>query len=131
MSAQPDIARFGAAIVRDAEETYADENCARYRVQGSLDELRGFYQAIYGQRRGIILDDLPVPEPLPRQKPTAQPGFTVVASPKLQDAEWSMIVVQKAPEKDAPRAFDVLVVARGDDDLGGYADPSPWMTLGR
>ncbi|MEY3011627.1 MAG: hypothetical protein RIT45_362 [Pseudomonadota bacterium] len=124
---QPDVARFGAALPRDADELSADENTARYRVFLRFEALRGFYEAVYGKTDGVLLEDLPAPPPKPRERNPATPGFAVVASPKLRDAEWSMIVVQKAPVKDSPLAHDVLIVARGDEDLGGYPDPSPWM----
>lgn len=127
----PDIARFGAALLRDAEELYADESSARYRVRAPWAELLGFYRAVYGKTKGMLIEEMEPPPPKPRERNPPGKSFAVAVGPACKEAEFSLIVVQKAAVADDPLAHDVLVVARGDDDLGGYADPSPWMRARR
>ena len=59
----PDIARFGAAIVRDAEEERADEATAMYKVHAPLKDLAAFYDAIYGQQKGFTVEQRLTDEP--------------------------------------------------------------------
>jgi hypothetical protein len=118
----PDIARFGAALPRGAEELRADEFSATYRVEGRLDDLCDFYQAIYGATKGVVM------ERVEEAKPKL---FAVATGPKCREADFSLLLVRPTEARDKPLEHEITVLARGDDDIGGYPDLSPWMDPNR
>ena len=114
----PDIARFGAAIVRDAEEEHADEATAMYKVHAPLKDLAAFYDAIYGQQKGFTVEQRLTDEP---------PQVLVAVSKDVEEVEFSTLMVQPHPGGEVHRQ-QVLVLARGEaGDDPSYANDSPWL----
>ncbi len=118
----PDIARFGAALPRNAEEVRADETSATYRLTGRMDDLCEFYRAVYGKTKGMQLEAVSGAKP---------PMFAVAVGPACKEAEFSLLLLRPTEKRDAPLDHELMVLARGDDDLGGYPDLSPWMQPGK
>ncbi len=114
----PDIARFGAALVRGAEEERADEHSATYKVHARFADLAEFYRAVYGKQKGIVVEAV---------EDEASPMVLVAVSPDVQDADFATLVVSRHPEGE-PNRFQVLVTARGEGepDDEDYPDSSPW-----
>lgn len=115
---QPDIARFGAAILRDAEEERADDTSATYGVRARWREISAFYQAVYDSQAGIEVRVLDEEDP---------PSIVIAAAPQVDAVDFASLVVQPHPDGE-PHRYQIIVIARGEagEDDDDYPDSSPW-----
>ncbi|MCO4761683.1 MAG: hypothetical protein KC502_09280 [Myxococcales bacterium] len=116
----PDIARFGAALLRGAEEEQVTESIASYKVKARFPDIADFYQAIYGKQDGVVVE---VDE--------AAIMISVAVGKAVQDADFSTLIVSPHPGGEVNR-FQIIVMAKGPDDGEDedYPDSSPWAIPG-
>ncbi|HAN30726.1 MAG TPA: hypothetical protein DCQ06_03945 [Myxococcales bacterium] len=114
----PDIARFGAAILRDAQEEYADESTALYKVHAPLKDVVAFYRAVYGQQQGFVLQVDTEAQP---------PQLLVAVGDQVQESDFSTLMVQPHPCGQVHRQ-QIVIIARGPADEGDqYPKDNPWL----